>query len=158
VETAPKHPPPRSSSHEVLTGEAGDPFRDLVIRDLKYRYDDRITPEERAYLRSPEVLQEWLDTLKHLRREMQAQFAQRKAAANQFQKECFERGYEGKRAWFEYKADYDEWRARGNRYIAMISTRQDEAKRLIRERRQRANQHSYEGLLVWLLGKRRGRG
>jgi hypothetical protein len=68
--------------------EADNPFRDLVIRDAKYKHDDRITPEEREYLRSDQVCERWLDTLTHLRREMQAQFSERRAAAEAFQEEC----------------------------------------------------------------------
>jgi hypothetical protein len=58
--------------------ENSDPFRDLVVRDLKYRHEDRISSAERAPLREPGNLRLWLDALVHLRREMEAQFAERR--------------------------------------------------------------------------------
>jgi hypothetical protein len=133
--------------------EGDHPFRDLVVRDAKFRHDDLITPEEREYLRSPEVCEHWRDTLIHLRREMEAQFSERKAAAERFQTECFARGYSGKADWFEYKAEYDEWRARGNRFTTMIAARLDEAKRITKENRapsdiERCKRLLYEALKV----------
>jgi hypothetical protein len=141
---------------ELLSGdivESDHPFRGLVVRDAKFRHDDQITPEERAYLRSPGVCEYWKDTLVHLRREMETQFAERKAAAEQFQTECFARGYSGKADWFEYKAEYDEWRARGNRFTTMLTARLDEAKRITKENRapsdiERCKRLLYEALKV----------
>jgi|SRR5215216_6298803 len=125
--------------------ENSDPFRDLVVRDLKYRHDDRISPAERASLRTPENLPLWLDTLTHLRREMEVQYTERRAAAGEYKEQCLARGYSGKSDWFRYKDEYDAWRARGNRFTTLIKARIDEAKRLLRE--EEAKQADYRRLL-----------
>ncbi len=103
-------------------------FRALVAQDAR----GQATPEAAAFLRSEAGLQRWSDTLRELKKELEAQFGQRAADAQSFQNECFAAGPEGKREWFEYKAQYDQWRAGARRFTNSIEAKLAENKRLMR--------------------------
>jgi hypothetical protein len=80
----------------------------------------KASPEASAELRKEENLQLWSDFLHELNKDLESQFMERKADAQAFQNACFNAGPEGKREWFEYKAQYDQWRAGARRFQAGI--------------------------------------
>ncbi len=105
------------------------PLRTLAANDAR----GQTTEEEREYLRSPETVTDWLDALTELGLDLEAQFAERRAEAQAVQTECLDKGPEGKREWFEYKARYDRWRASARRFKQLVDARRREAKRLAHE-------------------------
>jgi hypothetical protein len=106
-------------------------FLDLVALDAKLKHGDRISSEEREYLRSEEILPHWHAALRELIADAHAQFADKKAEANAFQQRCHERGYSGKQDWFTFKANHDRWRADASRYLSALNNRVGEAKILV---------------------------
>lgn len=106
-------------------------FRALVAQDAR----GQATPEAAAFLRSEKGLQRWSDTLRELKKELEAQFGQRAADAQGFQNQCFAAGQEGKREWFEYKAQYDQWRAGARRFHASVQAKIKENKSLMKDSR-----------------------
>ncbi len=83
-------------------------FRELVAKEAKGQAE----PEAAAFLRSEAGLRRWANALRELTRELETQFAKRKADAESFQNACLAEGSDAdKREWYEYKAEYDRWRA-----------------------------------------------
>ncbi|MBA3473848.1 MAG: hypothetical protein H0T57_11585 [Rubrobacter sp.] len=87
------------------------PLKDLAALDAK----GQATDEERAILR--EDVFAFDDAVAQLRRDLQSQFAQRNADADEYKNECLRLGYTGKAQWFEYKADLRRWKANAQRYL-----------------------------------------
>jgi hypothetical protein len=104
-------------------------FRRLVADDSR----DQVSEAERAFLRAEPNLQRWSDALHEINKDLEAQFMERKADAQVVQNECFAAGPEGKRRWFEYKAQYDHWRAGARRFHKGIQMRIKENKALMRD-------------------------
>ena len=92
-------------------------------------------PSVRAYL--VEHADEWCDTLGDLLSDVNAQLQQRKAEAQVKQNECHAMPSEagGKREWFEYRGEYESWRARTVRFKSFVERRKREANRILKERR-----------------------
>lgn len=83
-----------------------------------------IQGEERERLvGSVESLHTLRDALTTLASDIEAQFLERKADAGEFKNECYVTG--DKAGWFEYKAQYDAWRAGARRFKMSV----DAAKR-----------------------------
>lgn len=120
-----------TSMRESDRPQHADPFRDLVARDAKYQHTDRVTAEDRAYLRSREGCERWLDALQELRNDVEAQLTERKARSLAYQQECLGMGRDGKAEWFRYRAEYDVWRSRATRYLKCLLNRIREARNLV---------------------------
>ncbi len=105
---------------------AKHPLRDMAAADTR----GQVTPEEAAHLRQPETVEAWYDALVELKREIDAQFADRNADAQVRQNECFAKGYSGKQEWFEYKGELDLWKAKANRMKRSVENSIREAKNL----------------------------
>ena len=90
-------------------------------------------PEAAAFLREEANLQKWSDVLHEINKDLEAQFMERKADAQVVQNACFAKGPDGKREWFEYKAQHDQWRAGARRFHASIQAKIKENKNLMRE-------------------------
>jgi hypothetical protein len=121
--------PAEATGDLPLPGENGA-LRALVTRDVK----GGATETEKALLRRPETLKRWHDTLVGLNREVQAQFTERRAAADLEQHEYLRRGPEGKGEWFAYRAQYNAWRAGANRFRSRVEESLSGCKkRLMRE-------------------------
>ena len=123
-------------------------FRRLVATDAR----NQSTPDAAAFLRSGPNLQRWSDALHELNKDLEAQFMERKADAQVFQNACFAAGPEGKREWFEYKAQYDQWRAGARRFHAGIQAKIKENKTLMREHATENDRERYRSLLKELVG------
>jgi hypothetical protein len=78
-------------------------FLELVGRDVR----GKSTPEERAFLRSPEGVGLWRDGLKVIRLDLETQSIDRKADAEAFRTACMRKGPSGKQEWFESRASWD---------------------------------------------------
>ncbi len=112
-------------------------LRALVTSDVK----GRATEAESASLRRAETLQRWHDALVALNKETQAQFAERRAAADLKQQECLQRGPAGKNEWFAFRAQHNAWRAGTIRFKSELEETLSECKRLLRHARAvRANE------------------
>jgi hypothetical protein len=120
--TLPERRPPRH-----ITPEQAD-FRDLVVRESR----GDATQEEQLLLRSPELIDKWIAELNSIKREIETQFSERGAEAQEKQNECWKLGREGKAAWFEFKAEHNRWRARAARVKRSLDERVTEAKQLKR--------------------------
>lgn len=120
--TLPERRPPRH-----ITAEQSE-FRDLVVRESR----GDATQEEQSRLRSPELIDRWIAELNSVKREIETQFSERGAEAQEKQNECWKLGREGKAAWFEFKAEHDRWRARAARVKRSLDERVTEAKQLKR--------------------------
>lgn len=112
----------------VLGTEDPEAVRDLVARDVR----GETSEEERAFLRSPDGLDLWHDALVALNKEIQDQFAKRRADAQAKQQDCLKLGPEGKAEWFEYKAAWAAWRAVANRFKSGVEGSLVEWRRLSR--------------------------
>jgi Trypanosomal VSG domain len=124
---------------------AEDPeFLELVGRDVR----GKSTPEEHAFLRSPEGMQLWRDGLKAIRMDLETQSIHRKADAEAFRTACVKKGPSGKQEWFEYKASWDAWKAGAARFKRSVETNLAEAKRLAQEQQQHSEKERFRQLLV----------
>lgn len=90
---------------------------------------------EKAFLRQPETKQRWHDALVALNKELEAQFSERRAAAELKQQQCLKRGPEGKGEWFAFRAQHQSWRAGATRFKSKVEERLSECKRLMRQAR-----------------------
>lgn len=124
---------------------ADDPqLLDVVARDVR----GQSTPEEKAFLRSPQGATLWRDALKALRSDLETQAISRKADAEAFRTACFRKGPEGKREWFDYKASWDAWKSGASRFRRGVELNLAEAKRISQELAEQAGQQRYRQLLV----------
>lgn len=103
-------------------------FRELVVNDTK----GKVSEEEKQFLRSPSVLGRWNAVLGSLNRELQSQFAERRAEAQSYRNECMKAGPKAKQDWFDYRARYESWRGGATRFKGLIEERLAESKELIR--------------------------
>ena len=108
-------------------------FRALVVKDAK----GQVSQEERQFLRSPSVLGRWNTVLGSLNRELQSQFAERRAEAQSYRNECMKAGPRAKQDWFDYQASYESWRGQTTRLKGRIEERLAESKELMRQRKTR---------------------
>jgi len=115
-------------------------LRDLAARDAR----GDATEKESRFLRSPETVAEWYAALSSLKQQIEAQFIERKAAALDYQQECFTRGGEGKKDWFAYKADYEVWRGKARRFLISIQDKMREARTLDQQLQQPAERTERE--------------
>jgi hypothetical protein len=102
-------------------------LRALVAKDVK----GMATQAEKGLLRRPETLQRWHDALVALNKDIQAQFTERRAAADLKQQECLGRGRAGKNEWFAFRAQHNAWRAGAIRFKAEVENSLSECKRLM---------------------------
>jgi hypothetical protein len=105
------------------------PLRDAAGRDARGLSE----ASESKWLRRPENLQEWHDALVELKQDIEAQFAERAADAQDYQNHCFAKGHSGKSEWFEFKAVYDRWKAGANRMKRSVEAKMRECKALLRK-------------------------
>lgn len=108
-------------------------FRDLVVNDAK----GKVSEEEKQFLRSPSVLGRWNAVLGSLNRELQSQFAERRAEAQSYRNECMKAGPKAKQDWFDYRARYESWRGGATRFKGLIEERLAESKELMRQQKGR---------------------
>ncbi len=106
-------------------------FRRLVADEAR----GQAPSEFAAFVRTTENLQRWSDALHELNKELETQFMERKADAQVFQNACFRAGSDGKQEWFEYKAQYDQWRAGARRFHASVQAKIKENKSLMKDSR-----------------------
>jgi hypothetical protein len=118
-------------------------LRFLVAEDARRK----ASPEASAELRKEENLQLWSDFLHELNKDLESQFMERKADAQAFQNACFNAGPEGKREWFEYKAQYDQWRAGARRFQAGIQQRIKENRQMMRDLQRTDDRQLYRDML-----------
>ena len=109
-------------------------FRELVVTDAK----GRATAREQAFLRSAAVVGRWNTALASLNRELQSQFAERRAEAQAYRNRCLRAGPRGKREWFDYQERYAGWRAGATRLKGLVEERLAESKELVRAARKSA--------------------
>ncbi len=108
-------------------------FRDLVVNDAK----GKVSEEEKRFLRSPSVLGRWNTVLGSLNRELQSQFAERRAEAQSYRNECMKAGPKAKQDWFDYQAGYESWRGGATRFKGLVEERLAESKELMRQQKGR---------------------
>ena len=130
LEGAPTNGAPNGTPNGATAGAGGvggahprHPLHDLTARDIKRE----ASPEEAAFLRSPEAVDDWHEALQELRADLESQFSERKAKALEFQKWCFTRE-DGKELWFSYRTDYELWRSRTKRFMQGVQSKIREAK------------------------------
>lgn len=129
---------PAPVAEDLALPEDDGALSTLVGRDVK----GETTEAERALLRRPGTLQRWHNTLVALDKELQAQFTERRAAADLKQQECLRRGPKGKVEWFDYRAQYNAWRAGANRFKSKVEVTLSECKRTMREKQSYRSPHS----------------
>lgn len=120
-----------------------DALRSLVAQEAR----GKAGPEASAELREEANLQLWSDLLHELNKDLESQFMERKADAQAFQNACFGAGPEGKREWFEYKAQYDSWRAGARRFQAGIQQRIKENRQMMRDLQRTEDRQAYRDML-----------
>jgi hypothetical protein len=118
-------------------------LRSLVAEEARRK----ASPDVSAELRMAENLQLWSDLLHELNKDLESQFMERKADAQAFQNACFSAGPEGKREWFEYKAQYDSWRAGARRFQAGIQQRIKENRQMMRDLQRAEDRQLYRDAL-----------
>lgn len=92
------------------------------------------TSSETAEWLRREGLGYWIQELNAVKKDIEAQFAERKAEAAAKHVACLKMLQdEGKQAWHEYEVDYLRWRKRAGWMKAKVEARLAEAKRLQRE-------------------------
>jgi hypothetical protein len=74
-------------------------------------------------------IDEWHRGLQELFLDIEAQFAKRKGDALAFQQVCL-REDRPKREWFDYKAEYDQWRGRAAHFKKIVQARLAEVKEM----------------------------
>ncbi|GAA2770379.1 hypothetical protein [Streptomyces showdoensis] len=67
----------------------------------------------------------------------------RKAEREVFQQECLARGYEGKRDWFETRAEYESWRSRAGNFHQTMQKALSEIARIMRDQNRSAGDRSF---------------
>lgn len=112
---------------------ADESFRDLVVSDA----EGEVSEEEKEFLRSPSVSGRWNTVLGSLNRELQSQFAERRAQAQAYRNECMKAGPKAKQDWFDYSAEYERWRGQTTRLKGRVEERLAESKELIRQHKSR---------------------
>ncbi len=120
-----------------------DYFEEIVVREAK----GQATPEEAAWLKTDENLNEWVRVLQDKRADVEAQFLQRKAEAQDFQNQCHQMGPTGKSEWFEYKAQYDHWRSGARRWLQSIVNALNRAKQARYEGGEKADKQAHRNTL-----------
>lgn len=118
-------------------------LRSLVADDARRK----ASQEASAELRKEENLQLWSDVLHELNKDLESQFMERKADTQAFQNACFGAGPQGKREWFEYKAQYDAWRAGARRFQAGIQQRIKENRQVMRDLQSTEDRQLYRDTL-----------
>jgi len=114
-------------------------FACMVAADTRGRSPESELP------RSQERREEWYAALKALHADLEAQFAERKAASQRMHNDCLAKGPAGKAEWFEHKAGFDAWRTAARRFKASVEARLVEAWSLIsRDRRALAERRRAE--------------
>jgi hypothetical protein len=105
---------------------AEDKFKAVVEADVR----DKVSDDEAAMLRQLENVPRWYNELNLLKRDIEAQFVQRKADLLDFQQGCLKRGRDGKQEFFDEKADHEAWKTGAVRWKQLIEAKMVEAKRL----------------------------
>jgi hypothetical protein len=101
---------------------------------------DEIPAGYREQMLAPENIPALYDALTTLVQDIDSQFAERRASAQDFQNRCHATG--DKQGWFEYKADYDRWRAGAQRFKASADrAKRDVKRRMASQRTSREAQH-----------------
>ena len=129
------HPAPKPST------ESADPFVDVVVRDAK----DQATAEEASMLRRPENAERWASELRGLMQDLDAQFANKKAANQEVRNRETNLGVPQR--WYDHLAEYERWRAGATRFKASVQQRLAEAKPLVQGSRDRSDREAPVGLL-----------
>jgi hypothetical protein len=102
-------------------------FEEAVQHDIQGRASDG----QAALLLSK--AQEWLDALIDVKRNVELQFARRRAEIKEFQQACLSQGPEAKSAYFQHKTDYESWRAKALGYATVVERRTKHVRRLVDE-------------------------
>lgn len=108
------------------------PLRDIAARDCR----GWTSPEEGARLRSPEWLPHWRTALVESQRDVEAQLAARKHDYDRRRAEVRTLTYFDP-DWSPYQREYFSWRKRTVRFLSLVKTRQQEAKQLQGDNREK---------------------
>lgn len=92
-----------------------------------------LSAEERERLLQPENIERLHNALVSLHQDIESQFAERKAGAQEKQNQCHDAGWDGRQEWFEYKARYDRWRSSARRFLSAVTDARRDVKSRIAE-------------------------
>jgi hypothetical protein len=110
-------------------------FAEVVNRCTHVKTTD---PEEWAALTSPELITRTREALTLIFQRVSTQIRNAKSKREVFHQECFQRGEEGKKAWFESMPEYEQWRNRAGNFQAAVQSRLSETGKILK-RQNRAN-------------------
>jgi hypothetical protein len=111
-----------------LSKVGAEEFEAAVNADIR----GTANPDTKAALRQPEVLDQWHDTLLHLKRNVEAQLTSNRATLLADQADLLARG--DTIGWIKAKAEAEQWRQRSVRFKNGEEERLREAKRMRRAR------------------------
>jgi hypothetical protein len=103
-------------------------FNEIVSADVRGQLDD----ERKQWLRSPDMLESWMDELKATMRKIDSQLTSHKAETYKKRRECEELGEDGRQQYIDFQIDEAAWRASAVRFKRSVEDRLMEAKQLTR--------------------------
>jgi hypothetical protein len=114
---------------QELADLSDETFAEVIARCTHMRTTD---PDEWAALTGPELIERTRDALALMYRRVSTQIRNAKSRREVFRQECFERGDEGKKAWFESMSEYEQWRNRAGNFQAAVQTRLSETRKILK--------------------------
>lgn len=114
---------------DVKNGYTDEELSELVAMEAKGQAHEGVS----MYLRDPENVERWYQTLVEIKKNVQVQFASLKAQIDEAREEGFATG--NREAFFKKKADIEKKRRNINMFSTSIDKRLSEAKRLVKEYR-----------------------
>jgi hypothetical protein len=102
--------------------------------------DRQRDPQAWQLLTSPDHINRTRETLTMVNQRTASTLRRRKTEREAFHQECRQRGAEGKREWFETKAEYEEWRRKAAWFHQTVLSAISELSKLTRDRNRAGNQ------------------
>lgn len=113
-------------------------YEDIAISQAHPRSRD---PELWALLTSPEHIDCTRTILANVHARTAAALRRRKAEREQFQQDCYARGPEGKKEWFESRPEYEKWRRGAASFHQMVQAAISELGKVQRSQNRAVTNH-----------------
>jgi hypothetical protein len=107
--------PPKEEKTSAMEDQQ---FRDLVSAEIRGEAADGVS----SFLRKPENVRRWRESLVALKVDVEAQFALRKSRADEIHAKCLKRS-DGRTEYFKSKTEYLEWKSGANAFKKNIEKR-----------------------------------
>ena len=114
---------------ELVTGNVNPRTRDTELWEL---------------LTSPDHIERTRQTLTGVNHRTASLLRRRKTEREAFQQDCWQRGAEGKKDWFETRSEYEDWKRRAAHFHQSVLSAISELTKLTKDRNRASNSRNYD--------------